>query len=268
MCQVLEVSRSGYYSWLARGTCKRTLKDAEILEHIIEIHAESDEIYGSPRVHRELLERDVACGLGRVERLMRENNIRSKMKTKFRPPQTTDSKHGQPVFPNVLPEIDISRPNQVWVSDITYLRVGSEWCYLAALLDLHSRKVVGWSVGDRADAQLAIRALKNALETRPAPEVHHSDRGCQYASAAYQEELAQHRIDGSMSRKGNCYDNATMESFFGTLKTERVYHESYETLAQLRASLFDYIEMFYNTRRLHSSIGYRSPVNFEEEVAA
>ncbi|MCA8961192.1 MAG: IS3 family transposase [Planctomycetes bacterium] len=267
-CEVLKVSRSGFYSWLTRGSSKRAREDAEILEHIFEIHAESGGTYGSPRVHRALVGRAIPCSRGRVERLMRENDIRSKSVKSFWRPQTTNSRHEQPVFENRLPDVDITRPNQVWVGDFTYLRVGQEWCYLAAVLDLYSRKVVGWAVGDRADADLAIRALDNALETRPAPEIFHSDRGCQYASAAYREKLTRHGIEGSMSRKGNCYDNAAMESFFGTLKTERVYHESYETLRQLRASLFEYIEMFYNTQRLHSSIGYQSPRSFEEQAAA
>lgn len=267
MCDVLKISRNSYYSWLRRGPSKRSLENAEILEEIHEIYLESGGTYGAPRIHQVLRERGAACSRGRVARIMRENGIRSRTVKKFRRPATTNSKHTQPVFANRLPEVNVVRPNQVWVADITYLRVGASWCYLAAVLDLYSRKIVGWAVGDRADAELALRALENALETRPAPEIHHSDRGCQYASRLYREALARHGIEGSMSRKGNCYDNAAMESFFGTLKTERIYHESYATLEQLRACLFSYIEMFYNTNRLHSSIGYRSPAGFEAEAA-
>ncbi len=199
---------------------------------------------------------------------MRENGIRSKVKKKFKRPATTNSNHGDPVFPNRLPGIEITRPDQVWVADMTYLRVGNEWSYLAAVLDLCSRRIVGWATGSQPNTDLTLKALMNALETRQAPCVHHSDRGCQYASRAYRDALKAQGIVGSMSRKGNCYDNATMESFFGTLKTERVHHEVYENADQLRSSLFEYIEMFYNTQRLHSAIGYRSPLQLENEEAA
>lgn len=267
MCIVLKISRSGYYSWLQRGLSDRSKRDSELLEKIRSIHSGSDETYGSPRVHSDLVTGGEPCGRKRVARLMREDGIRSKIVKKHKKPQSTNSNHKDPVFPNLLPDQRVERPDQVWVADMTYLRVGENWCYLAAILDLFLRRIVGWSVGQSPNTALTLAALTNALSTREAPELHHSDRGCQYA-AAYRDALQSSGIEGSMSRKGNCYDNATMESFFGTLKTERVFHEEYSTLDELRGSLFNYIEMFYNTQRLHSSIGYKSPAELEKEIAA
>lgn len=243
-------------------------RNGELLEKIRAVHEESDGTYGAPRVHQTLKGTDSEAGLNRIARLMSENGIRSKIVKSFRKPESTDSRHRQPVFPNLLPDWTLEKPNQIWVADITYLRVEEEWGYLAAVLDLYSRRVVGWALGSSPDTELTLAALRNALEVRGAPELHHSDRGCQYAAEAYRSELKRFNIQGSMSRKGNCYDNATMESFFGTLKTEKIFHERYSDLDELRRALFQYIEMFYNTKRIHSSLGFVSPAALEEGFAA
>jgi len=267
MCIVLEVSRSGYYRWVESRDSERRREDRELLRRIHAIHKASRGIYGAPRIHRELREQGVRCGRKRVARLMREAELRGKCRRKFRP-KTTDSKHGKRIFPNRLPDVTIDRPDQVWAADITYIATDEGWVYLATVIDLYSRKIVGWSVAATLETELVLEALRMALFWRRAPLLHHSDRGCQYASDAYKELLDQHGIEGSMSRKGNCYDNATQESFYHSLKTEHVFHEHYRNLEEARSSIFDYIEVFYNRQRRHSSLDYMSPTQFEEVVAA
>ena len=231
---------------------------------IREEHEKSRGTYGSPRIHAALKRRDEVCGLHRVERLMREAGICSKMRPKYQ--KTTNSKHAHPVAPNVLDQdFKVSIPNRVWVSDITYLWTDEGWLFLATTLDLYSRMVVGWSMSASITAALVVDALQMAIDGRsPLPGLlHHSDQGVQYAAHAFQGLLVLNGIQCSMSRKGNCYDNAVQESFFHTLKTEHCDHEHYRTRAEARASVFEFIEVFYNRTRLHSTLGYRSPTEFE-----
>jgi len=269
MSSTLEVSRTGFYAWLGRAESRHTLEDLRLTVLIREEHEKSRGTYGSPRIHAALKKRGEVCGLHRIERLMRAAGIRSKMRRKFQ--KTTDSKHNHPVAPNLLDQdFSASAPNQVWVSDITYIATDEGWLFLASTLDLYSRKVVGWAMSASMPASLVEDALKMAIDRRSprAGLIHHSDRGVQYAAHVFQELLEQHGIDCSMSRKGNCYDNAVQESFFHTLKTELCDHEHYRTRAQARASVFEFIEVFYNRQRLHSTLGYLSPMEFEEQRIA
>ena len=266
MCIVLEVSRSGYYRWVKSRDSKRRIENLELLKRIRAIHKESRGTYGSPRIYRQLRAEGIACGRHRVARLMRDDGLRGKCKSKFKP-KTTRSDHGERVFPNLLPEVTIDHLGQVWAADITYIATEDGWVYMATVIDLFSRRIVGWSVAATMATTLPLAALRMALSWRKAPSYHHSDRGSQYASADYKAVLKKHGITGSMSRKGNCYDNATQESFYHTLKTEHVFHERYKNLKEARESLFDYIEVFYNRSRSHSSLGYMSPAQFEECAA-
>ena len=264
MSSTLEVSRAGFYAWLGRDASKHTLEDRRLTVLIREEHEKSRRTYGAPRIHAALQKRGEICGIHRVERLMREAGIRSKMRHKY--VRTTDSKHSHPVAPNILAQnFTASAPNQVWASDITYIWTDEGWLFLASTLDLYSRKVVGWSMSASMPASLVEAALQMAIDRRsPLPGlIHHSDRGVQYAAHAFQGLLELHGIVCSMSRKGNCYDNAVKESFFHTLKTELCDHEHYRTRAEARASVFEFIEVFYNRQRLHSTLGYRSPTEFE-----
>jgi transposase InsO family protein len=264
MCKHLSVSPSGFYAWRQRPPSAHELEDDELLAKIRAIHAESQGRYGSPRVHRELLAKGIHVSKHRVARLMRENGLRGRRRRKFR--HTTDSNHAMPVAPNVLArDFTADAPNKVWVTDITYIPTREGWLYLAAILDLYSRKVVGWSMSERITRQLTLNALAMALRARApaAGLVHHSDRGSQYASADYRAALVAAGIDCSMSRKGDCWDNAVAESFFATLKTELVHDEDWQTRAEARSAIFEYLEVFYNRRRRHSSIGYVSPEEFE-----
>jgi transposase InsO family protein len=268
MCQVLDVSRSGYYAWLHRAPSPRERQAEQLCEQIRQVHARSRERYGSPRVHRELAAQGLSCCENTVAKLMRKCGIRSKMCRKFRV-HTTDSRHPHPVAPNKLDQqFTQDKPNRAWVADITYIPTGEGWLYLAAVLDLYSRKVVGWATADHLRASLACEALQAALASRRPTEslLHHSDRGVQYACDEYQELLAKHSLEVSMSRTGNCYDNAVMESFFGTLKMELVHHEDYATRHQAHQSLFEYIEIFYNRQRRHSALNYTSPLQFENQL--
>lgn len=273
MCRVLEISRSGFYAWLGRQESGRAREDRRLTALIRGIFDESRKTYGAPRVHRTLRKRGVRCGMKRVARLMKAAGLRSKTKRKFRV-KTTDSKHGHPIAPDLLGrDFTADGPNQAWASDITYIPTDEGWLYLASTMDLFSRKIVGWSMSSTLHASVAINALQMAVDQRrPTPGlIHHSDRGVQYAAGDFRDLLDEHGIDASMSRKGNCYDNAAKESFFHTLKTELVHHELYRTRAEARASVFDYIETFYNRQRLHSTLGYLSPVEFElaaAEIAA
>lgn len=264
LCQVLKVSRSGYYSWKHREPSKRSRREEELKTRIVELHAQSDQTYGSPRIHDDLKDEGERVSRKRVARIMRENKLFSKHKRRFR--VTTDSEHVLPVAENLLDrDFAAEGPNQKWVTDITFIPTGEGWLYLAVVLDIYSRRVVGWSMGKRLEKELVIRALLMALEQRcPAPGLlHHSDRGSQYASSDYQALLKAHALFASMSRRGNCWDNAVAESFFKTLKVERVYHRRYQTRAQAQEDLFQYIEVFYNRKRKHSAIGFQSPVDFE-----
>lgn len=265
MCDVLEVSRSGYYAWLRRKPSLRQQRAAKLTAEIQQVHAASRQTYGSPRVHRALQAQGMKCSENAVAKLMRQCGMRSKRTKKFRV-VTTDSRHGHPLAANTLAR-QFARDgiNQAWVADITYVPTREGWLYLAAIVDLCSRKVVGWATADHLRTELVAKALQMALRERTpsGPLLHHSDRGVQYACDDYQELLAKHEIEGSMSRRGNCYDNAVMESFFSTLKQELVHHADYATREAARQSLFEYIEVFYNRQRLHSALDYVSPHSFE-----
>ena len=268
LCRTLKVSTSGFYAWCKRGRSDRAKKDAALKVQILAAHAASDKTYGSPRIHEDLKTAGETVGRKRVARLMQDEGIEGQRKRRFR--VTTDSRHSHPVAANKLNrDFTVSAPNKVWVSDITYIWTREGWMYLAAILDLFSRRVVGWSIEPYVDRTLALDALGMALRTRrPEPGLlHHSDRGVQYASGDYQKLLAEHGIDCSMSRKGDCWDNAVAESFFSTLKAELVHRTDYLTRSQARASVFQYIEAFYNPRRRHSALGYVSPVQHELAAA-
>ena len=268
MCRVLDVSRSGYYAWLDRPMSKRAKRRNELVEQVRRAHEASRRTYGSPRVYRQLKDDGVACCENTVAKLMSDNGLASKMKKAFKV-KTTDSRHDHAVAPNVLDQsFQQTRPNQAWASDITYIPTREGWLYLAVVLDLWSRRVIGWAMGDHLKASLAIEALAMAIDQRRfcdgrAP-LHHSDRGVQYAGDAYRTLLEAHGIGCSMSRTGNCYDNAVVESFFGTLKTELTHHEDYQSRDQAMQSVFEYIEVFYNRQRKHSSLGYVAPAQFED----
>ena len=266
-CRVLVVSRSGYYEWHRRPVSARAQRRESLTAAVRKIHVGYRQSYGSPRVHRELRACGEAVNEKTVARVMREAGIRAKSDRKFRV-TTTDSNHTQPVAENVLNrEFTAEKRNQKWVADITYIATLEGWLYLAAVIDLFTRKVVGWSMSQRIDSRLVVDALEMAVarELPDAGLVAHSDRGVQYASEHYQGVLTQHGIECSMSRKGNCWDNAPMESFFATLKKELVHHETYATREAARVSLFDDIEVFYNRERRHSALGYVSPFAFEKE---
>jgi transposase InsO family protein len=269
MCRVLGVSRSGLYAWRARvRPSDRELRDAELVQRIREVHGASRETYGSPRVHAQLVRDGLAVGKERVARLMRGDGLQGRVRRRFK--VTTDSKHAEPIAPNVLNrEFTAKTSDSVWCADITSIWTASGWVYLAAILDLATRMIVGWSMAKHMRTELVECALRSALIWRkPASKlVHHSDRGSQYASKAYRDLLARHGIECSMSRKGDCYDNAVMESFFGTYKQELVFHESWNGLLDSRAATHDYVEVFYNRRRLHSSLGYRTPAEVDETAA-
>jgi putative transposase len=265
MCQSFSVSTSGFYAWLSRPQSEQEQRRQTILAQVRAIHTEVKRRYGSPRIYEELLDRGVACSLNTVAKLMHDNDIRAKTARKFR--NTMDSNHKRPVADNVLDrQFNPSKPNEVWLGDITYIWTREGWLYLAAVEDLFSRMVVGWSMADHMESRLVVDALGMAVSRRLPEEglLAHSDRGSQYASEHYQTLLLKHGIDCSMSGKGQCWDNAPMESFFGTLKKELVYDEDYHTREQARSSIFDYIEVFYNLKRRHSALGYLSPVAFEK----
>jgi putative transposase len=260
LCEVLEVSRSGYYKWLKRDAMTpRKEKSVKLLGRIMGIFEESRETYGCPRVHKQLRIEGYTCGHNTVEKLMRDNEIRPERKRKYK--VTTDSKHDLPIAPNVLSrEFDVAEPDEVWVSDITYIETAQGWLYLCVFIDLYSRTIVGWSMSATMPAQLVLNAFRMGVAKRGrAPIVAHSDRGSQYASDLFRSELEQHDCIQSMSRRGNCWDNAVAESFFGSLKSELIYRTSYASRIHACMSVFDYIEIFYNKRRLHSVLGYLTP---------
>ncbi|WP_243120817.1 IS3 family transposase [Pelotomaculum sp. FP] len=265
MCQVFGVSRSGYYAWLKRPESRRKIRNKELIKKIRKVHQISRGTYGSPRITRTLKKQGITCSRNRVARLMRENDIAAKTRRKFK--ATTNSKHHYPVAENIVNQnFTASHPNQVWVADITYVATDEGWLYLAAIEDLFQRKIVGWAMDSTMTRQLVLDALRQAVwRYRPsAGLIHHSDRGSQYASHEYQQALKDYEMNASMSRKGNCYDNACMESFFGTLKRELIYGTRFKTRAEARQAIFEYIEVFYNRVRLHSALGYMSPVEYEQ----
>jgi transposase InsO family protein len=260
----MEVSVSGYYAWLKRPESSRKQANKQLVEHIKTIHQQSRHTYGSPRVYVDLKKQGVACSQNRVARLMQRHQIAARPKKRFM--ITTDSKHGLPVAENKLnQDFQANKPNEKWVTDLTYIWSKEGWLYLAVVLDLYSRKVVGWAMDDNMETGLVIKALKMALLARTPPKglLHHSDRGSQYASKDYQQLLKDYHINCSMSRKGNCYDNAVMESFFATLKQELIYRQPYQSRQQTKQDIFEYVQVFYNRKRTHSSLGYLSPLDFE-----
>ncbi len=264
LCRCLEVSRSGYYAWRTRRVSARAKQDARLKVEISASHSASRRTYGSPRILRDLREDGRRVSRKRVARLMRELGLEGRRKRRFR--ATTDSRHRFPVAPNLLMRhFDVEAPNTAWVTDITYLATLEGWLYLVVILDLFSRRVVGYAMSERIDRELVLEALREALMHRPGARdlIHHSDRGSQYASHDYREALDQAGITCSMSRRGNCWDNAVAESFFGTLKMELLYELPLQTRSATRSAVADYIETFYNVRRRHSSLDYLSPVEFE-----
>lgn len=270
MCRALQVSRSGFYAWAKREPKSCTPEEQRLRVEIRSIHRKSGRTYGSPRVHQELRRRGIGCSRKRIERLMREDGIRAKKKRRFR--VTTDSNHSRPVAPNLLERHfsveEIGGVDRIWAGDITYVPTREGWLYLAVLLDLASRRVVGWSMKNSLEAALATDALQMALwSRRPARGLlHHSDRGVQYACEAYQEILSQHGITCSMSRRGDCYDNAVTESFFASLEWELIQDSDWHTREEAKRAIFEYIEVWYNRRRRHSSLGYCSPVEYEAQL--
>lgn len=268
LCRTLQVSASGFYAWCRRGLSSRAREDAVLKVEIRAAHTASNRTYGSPRILADLNANGQRVGRKRVARLMREEGIEGQRKRRFR--TTTDSRHSHPVAANHLNrDFSASAPNEVWVSDITYIWTREGWMFLAAIMDLFSRRVVGWSMDSHIDQTLVLEALGMALRTRqPKPGLlHHSDRGVQYAGADYQKQLRKSGIVCSMSRKGDCWDNAVAESFFSTLKSELVHRVNYVSRSQAKASVFEYIETFYNPRRRHSALGYLSPVEHERAAA-
>ena len=266
MCRVLGVSSSGYYAWRQRGPSHRAQGDQVLLRRIQHIHQESRGIYGSPKIHERLRQAGIGCSRKRVIRLMKLANISSKRRRSHK--RTTRRNGAHPVAPNRLKQqFEATKPNQIWLTDITYIRTEQGWLYLAVVLDLFSRRIVGWSMDARMTEALTHKALTMAIASRqemPDNLLHHSDRGSQYTSADYQALLAQNNMLASMSGVGNCYDNAPMESFFSLLKTELVHHERYSSRRDARTSIFDYIEVFYNRKRIHGAIGYMTPISFEK----
>jgi putative transposase len=269
MCSELGVSRSGYYAWRARPPSAREGEDIELGARVLDLHLGSERRYGSPRVQKALAAEGLHVSRKRVVRLMREHGLVARKKPRF--VTTTDSRHQLPTAPNVLARrFDQPEPDRVWAGDITYLATAEGWLYLAVIIDLCSRRVVGWATSDSLETKVCLDALRDALQARhPAPGlIHHSDRGTQYASTEYRELLRQHGLVCSMSRRANCWDNACAESFFSTLKTELVRGRVFQTHVQAKLAVFEYIEGFYNRKRLHSSIGYCSPVDFEDRMRA
>ncbi len=263
MCRVLNVSRSGYYGWKGQKASKRQKENEHLLDHVKIAYTLSRKTYGSPRITAELRSKGIPCGENRIARLMKKNSIIAKMKRRFK--ITTHSHHKQPAALNLLKGKTIDAPNTAWVSDITYIRTGEGWLYLSVILDLFSRCIIGWSMSDRLTDDLIINAFLKAMMGRnPSLSlIFHSDRGSQYVSHRFRNILSIYGITQSMSGKGNCYDNAAAESFFGTLKTE-LSHQ-YESRSLARQSIFEYIEVFYNRIRRHSALNYVSPLEYERK---
>jgi len=265
LCDVLEVSPAGYYAWRSRPESRRSTANRQLVNDIKRVYRDAYGRYGSPRIHIELKAQGRGVSRGRIERLMRHHGIRAIM-ARPRWVRTTDSRHDLPIAPNLLDRNFVApAPNCVWLADITYVETDQGWLYLATVMDLYSRRVVGWAMADHLRTELPLAALRMAISVqRPGPGlIHHSDRGVQYASAEYRQAMQSAGLRQSMSRKGNCYDNAPMESFFHTLKTELVYHRRYATRGEATRDIFAYIEGFYNRTRRHSAIGHISPIEME-----
>jgi putative transposase len=269
ICPLLGVKRGSYYAWKKRPESQRKKENIELLNEIKIIHNKNREIYGSPRIHSELKDMGINCGKNRIARLMKEHGIFSKIRKKFR--YKSKQSNDINIFENIVNRtFKIAEPNKVWVSDITYIPTKEGWLYLCIILDLYSRKIVGWSMSINMKKELVLRALQMALINRtPSKDlIFHSDQGVQYTSGLLKETLNKNQISQSMSRKGNCWDNACAETFFHTLKTELVKHENYNSREEAKLSIFEYIEIFYNRSRKHSYLGYKSPVVFEEKFSA
>lgn len=269
LCATLAVSRSGYYAWARATGSTHARRDRELRALIALVHRQSRETYGSPRITVELRAQGEAVGRHRVARLMRQDGLRGRQRRRYRV-RTTDSRHSHPIAPNRLATLSApTKPDQVWVSDLTYVPTDEGWLYVAGVLDRCSRRLVGWAMGATLDTAVPLAALLMALRQRqPRPGlIHHSDRGVQYASADYRSALAAHGLVASMSRKGNCYDNAAMEAFWSSLKNELVHRRRFATRADARTAIFDYIESFYNRSRRHSSLGYQSPLDYESSLS-
>lgn len=269
MCDVLDVSRSGYFDWSKRDHESKATAKLVLVRLVEQIHQGSRKIYGSPRILPVLRGLGIACSHGKLERLMQENGIRSKTKKKFK--VTTDSKHSLPVSENLAQrDFAVGTPNKLWLADITYIWTREGWLYLAAVLDAGTRKLIGWSMKERMTKGLVLDALDMAYnrQNQPRGVMHHSDRGSQYASHEYQQRLWRYGMVGSMSGKGQCWDNAPMESFFHTLKTEHVYFADVTLRSQTREEIFEWIEVFYNRQRLHSTLGYLTPECYERAAFA
>jgi transposase InsO family protein len=270
LCTVLGVARSWFHDWRAgnHAAAASSSAEADLVSQIRGIFQDSGERYRAPRIHAELRSQGIRIARKRVARLMRENRIRPPRRKK-RPPITTDSRHDYGIAPNLLQRaFEAERPNAIWLADITYVATDEGWLYLAAVKDIATREIVGWSMADHLKSSLCENALRMAIQHHapPAGLIHHSDRGVQYACGSYRRILDRHEIRASMSRKGDCLDNAPMESFFGSLKTELVYRTRFRTRQEAKAALFEYIEIFYNRRRRHSGIGYRTPAQAHAEM--
>lgn len=264
MCTQFGVSRSGFYAWRDRTPSKRSLDDAELRKKIKRVHEGSRQTYGSPRVRAALAAEGARHSRKRVMKLMKQEGLQGRKPKAFQ--RTTDSRHAFPIAPNLLArQFDVAAPNTVWVTDITYISTKEGWLYLAAIIDLFSRRVVGWAMSEGMERELCLSALRMALQARQPPPglIHHSDRGSQYASTDYRRLLDAHGLRCSMSRKGDCWDNAVAESFWSTLKSELVERTTFATRVEARNAIFEFIEVFYNRRRLHSHLGYRTPVDHE-----
>lgn len=269
LCEAFDISCSGYHAWAGRTPCARAQADAQLVPLIAAAHTEGRHEYGSPRVMRWLQKRGQRCGRRRIGRLMRQMGLSQRWRRRFKPVSLTDSNHDLPVAPNLLAHRRPTlQPNTVWVADITYVPTDEGWLYVAGVLDRCSRRCIGWAFGDTLHTTLPLAALDMALTQRRPPTglVHHSDRGVQYASATYRQRLAQAEVVPSMSRRGNCYDNAMMESFWSTLKRGLIHGQTFATRAAARAAIFEWIEVFYNRTRFHSALGCQSPVDFENQL--
>jgi putative transposase len=267
MCAALEVSENGYFNWRKRGTCQRKRDDEQLAERIEDAYHENRGVYGSPRIHAELKEQGVHCGRKRIVRLMQEKRISASRKRQKA--HKTASDHASLCAPNLLGrDFTADAPDKKWMTDMTFIETREGWLYLAGVIDAYSRKLIGWAMGKEHDAELVKQALQMALQQRQpgADLVHHSDRGSEYTSKSYQDLLKQQNIRISMSRKGDCYDNALIESFWGTLKEECFGHGIYQSRKEAKIAIFEYIEVFYNRKRRHSSLGYLSPIEYEKQA--
>ena len=269
LCRVLNVSRSGYYAWVNRKPSKRDKENLLVLQEIREVYLISRKAYGSPRVHAFLKKEGFDWGRNRIARLMKMAGIRALRQYYYKRHTLALTGHGRFETQNLVNQnFNVRKPNHIWASDITQFRTGSGWLYLAVVMDLFSRRIIGWSMQSHLREELAIDALKMAVQERgdKTPAIHHSDQGSQYSSRAFMAELKEHKIQSSMNQRGSCYDNAVVESFFKTLKAELVRTVRFNTKEEAKAKLFEYIEVFYNRKRLHSTLGYKSPVEFEKQT--